>query len=228
MDIQLAVFDIAGTTVEDHGAVQRHLQLTLLQGGVELPYEDACFWMGYPKDEAIAALLSRYRGTELSREDGLVQDLHRFFLDNMDAYYRESDTLSEKPGAAALFAALKDNGVSVALDTGFGRSTGETVIGRMGWLENGLVDLLVTSDEVAQGRPFPDMIYLAMQKLGVASTDYVAKIGDTKSDLLQGKAAGCRYVIGVTTGAFEPAELAQYPHTHLVGQLSEIAGILGL
>jgi phosphonatase-like hydrolase len=114
------------------------------------------------------------------------------------------------------------------VDTGFDRSIVVPLLERMGWEKNGLIDASVTSDEVAQGRPHPDMIYRAMELTGVKDVESVAKVGDTMSDLLEGTAAGCTWVIGITTGAYSHDELLKGPHTHLVQQLSEILPILGI
>jgi phosphoglycolate phosphatase-like HAD superfamily hydrolase len=41
-----------------------------------------------------------------------------------------------------------------------------------------------------------------MELAGVTDARKVAKVGDTISDLQEGDAAGCGWIIGVTTGAF--------------------------
>lgn len=108
------------------------------------------------------------------------------------------------------------------LDTGFDRAITQAIVDRLGWQRDGKIDFSVTSDEVAQGRPYPDLIFKAMELTGVTDPGSVMKVGDTPSDLQEGSAGGCRYVVGVTTGAFTRKELALYPHTHIVDQLAEI------
>lgn len=41
----------------------------------------------------------------------------------------------------------------------------------------------------------------------------------------EGTNAGCAYVIGVCTGAYTKEELAEEPHTHIISDLAELAGI---
>ena len=67
-----------------------------------------------------------------------------------------------------------------------------------------------------------------MDIAGIDIPDEVAKVGDTASDLLEGTAAGCKYVIGITSGAFSKEELEKEPHTHLIVHLNEILTILEL
>ena len=73
---------------------------------------------------------------------------------------------------------------------------------RLQWLEKGLVDDVVSSDEVKSGRPHPDMIRELMRRAGVEDPAEVIKIGDTEVDIREGRNAGCLLSIGVTTGAF--------------------------
>ena len=77
-----------------------------------------------------------------------------------------------------------------------------------------------------RGRPRPDMIRLLMARLGVTDPQRVAKVGDTPVDLEEGKNAGCRFVIGVTTGAFTRQELEKHPHTLIVDSVVEVPGIV--
>jgi phosphonatase-like hydrolase len=84
------------------------------------------------------------------------------------------------------------------------------------------IDATVTSDEVAQGRPFPDMIFRAMELTGVTDVKRVAKVGDTPSDLGEGMAAGCGWVVGVTGGSHTREELLAHPHTHLIPSIAQL------
>jgi phosphonatase-like hydrolase len=100
------------------------------------------------------------------------------------------------------------------------------LLDRLGWQKANLIDASVTSDEVPRGRPYPDMIFRAMELTGVRDARAVAKVGDTASDLQEGNAAGCSLVIGVTTGAFSREQLLKEKHTHLVSSLLDIPEII--
>ncbi len=76
----------------------------------------------------------------------------------------------------------------------------EVLLGRLGW-DGCVIDASVTSDEVPQGRPHPDLILEAMKRTGVEDVASVMKVGDTPSDLLEGTAAGCGMVVGVVPAA---------------------------
>lgn len=70
------------------------------------------------------------------------------------------------------------------------------------------------------------MIQTLMSKLEIESSEEVAKVGDTISDLQEGNNAACKYVIGITTGAFTKTQLQNHPHTHLVDNLLDIINIV--
>jgi len=226
MSIKLVVFDMAGTTVADDGAVQQHLFDSLQHVGVHAEMSDVNDLMGYPKPLAISMLLSKYMDEDIPLTHALTRDTHEYFLQTLDLHYANTTHLEPKKGTEEVFTQLRAHGIKVALDTGFGRSTADVIVDRLGWLEEGLIDLLITSDDVERGRPEPDMIYLAMKKLSIFDVDQVMKVGDTKSDMLQGKNAGCRYIVGVTTGAYSREDLMVFPHTNLIEDLSEILDIL--
>ncbi len=222
--IKLVVFDMAGTTVKDNHDVSRALITAFEQVGILLTLADTNPVMGYPKPEAVRILLER-RDPHLATPTQ-IKTVHQLYLNTMLDFYQRDPNVGEKAGASELFSALQARGIKVALDTGFDRVTADVLLQRLGWLKHHLIDASVTSDEVAWGRPQPDMIYEAMRRTGVADIQQVAKVGDTPSDLQQGSQAGCTYVIGVTTGSHTASELLHHPHTHLVGSLAEIMEIL--
>ncbi|PZF71857.1 HAD family hydrolase [Taibaiella soli] len=226
MAIKLVVFDMAGTTVEDHQNVAKGLQGALSAFGYEVSLEDANLVMGYPKPVAIRGLLQQYAGDAIAADNELVAKIHERFVSEIIRHYEEGEGISEKQGAGEVFLHLRNMGIKVALDTGFSRDIADAILRRLNWEKGVHYDSSITSDEVANGRPFPDMILRAMDLLQIDSADEVAKVGDTHSDLQEGNAAGCRYVIGITTGAYSESELNKEKHTHLVKTLDEIIDIV--
>lgn len=66
-------------------------------------------------------------------------------------------------------------------------------------------DFMITPDSTeGKGRPYPYMMFRNMEALGVASVAEVAKVGDTVSDIKEGKNAGA-FTIGVIEGSSELA-----------------------
>jgi phosphonatase-like hydrolase len=226
MSAELIVFDLAGTTVKDNKDVHRVLQTALEAFGVNVSLQDANAEMGFPKPVAIRSLLEkRYQGNRAITPEWIA-DIHTLFVKEMIAFYQTDPSVGEKEGVSRTFKILKERNMKIMVDTGFDRQIADPLIARLGWQEQKLIDGSVTSDEVLRGRPFPDLIYKAMELTNTRDPRHVAKVGDTASDLREGSSAGCGWVIGVTTGAFTRTELLLEEHTHLVENVEEILEIL--
>jgi phosphonatase-like hydrolase len=222
MKIELVIFDLAGTTVKDNKDVHRVLQTALSHHGVSISVQDANAVMGIPKPVAIRALLEeRYTGSN-PVTDAWIDEIHRLFVKEMIRFYEEDPNVGEKEGVSDTFRALRGAGIKVAVDTGFDRPITAPLLKRLGWIERGLLDASVTSDEVPRGRPYPDLAIKAMQLTGVTNALSVAKVGDTVSDLEEGNAAGCGLVIGITTGAFTRQELSKSKYSYLIERIPEV------
>jgi phosphonatase-like hydrolase len=226
MHIKLAVFDLAGTTVNDPDGVGRCLRASLEVFGLVVTPAATAAVMGIPKPMAITQLIDTTPGHNhlLSK----VDKIHHNFVARMIGFYRTDPSLHEIDGTSQVFARLNRAGIKVAVDTGFSRNITEVLLDRLGWEKNGLLQASVTSDEVARGRPNPDMIEHLMRRLGVTDARQVAKIGDTPADLHEGANAGCPLNVGVTAGSHTRLQLESCPHSHLIGTIREFPAILGL
>ncbi|HWD40422.1 MAG TPA: phosphonatase-like hydrolase [Fimbriimonas sp.] len=223
--IELVVMDVAGTTVEDPDGVGGCLKVALTAHDVPWEHDAVNAIMGIPKPVAIRELLKQFKtnGDEPSTEE--VQSIFLDFRKRMIAYYEETPDIREIPGASAAFKEMRSKGIKIALDTGFDRAVLDAVLRRVGW-ENDVLDTTVASDEVSRGRPFPDLVFLAMERTGVADVKKVAKVGDTPSDLQEGTAAGCALVVGVCEGTHTAEQLARHPHTHLIPSIAQLPALL--
>ena len=182
--------------------------------------------MGLPKAEAVRRLIERSPLRHQLIDQ--VEPIHRAFVARMIRFYEADPGLCEVPGTSETFKILHDEGVKVALNTGFSRNIAQVVIDRLGWASTGLIDASIASDEVSHGRPNPDMIQNLMKRLGVDNPQHVAKIGDTPVDLEEGKNAGCGWLIGVTSGSHTREQLQTSPHTNLIDSVADLPRALGL
>ncbi|HCX23267.1 MAG: phosphonoacetaldehyde hydrolase [Flammeovirgaceae bacterium] len=218
--IQLAIFDLAGTTVKHKREVHNSFIAAFQKENITIDYQTANEAMGKPKPVAIEEIL--YSMDRSGKE--LKDRIHENFLFEMVNYYRNTDELEEQDGASHIFEYLQSNGIQVAIDTGFDRETADVLLMKLGF--DKIIDHSVTSDEVEHGRPYPDMIYKLQDLANVDNPVVVMKIGDTPVDLLEGHEAGVGLNIGITCGAFTSEELQKYPHTHLIRTLDEIKNLL--
>lgn len=225
MSIKLVVFDIAGTTVRDENKVAEAFQSALKKHGFEVPVQVANRFMGYEKKQAIRDIIDEaYPGSAVS--DELVDAIHREFIDSMIAYYRHSDEIEPLPYVEETLEALHASGKKIAINTGFSRDIAEAIVRKLQWREKGLIDWMIASDEVENGRPYPDMIRELMALAAIQDPVEVAKVGDTEVDIHEGKNAGCRYSIGITTGAYSRQELQAHQPTHIIDDIREVLDIV--
>lgn len=226
MAIKLVVMDIAGTTVKDDNRVGEAFQAALKQFGYEVPMGVITPLMGYEKKLAIREMLERYENDREKITLELIDGIHKHFVKGMIAYYEQTASLEFLPGVEDALATLRRKGIRVAINTGFSRDIAETIVNRLRWKEKELYDYLIASDEVELGRPHPFMIHQLMKEADIADPLEVAKVGDTEVDIREGQNAGCKYVVGVTTGAFSREELEPYKPTHIIDSMNELLPII--
>jgi phosphonatase-like hydrolase len=224
--VDLVVLDMAGTTVQDDDVVNRCLCAALADAGLAVTRDEVNEVMGLPKPVAIALLLERRKYPGGTAPPAEVASIHESFLRRMIDFYRADPAVREIDGASEILGQLRRAGLKLALDTGFSRDIVDAILKRLGWAGKELLDATVASDEVPRGRPHPDLVFRAMELTGVTDARRVAKVGDTPSDLQEGRAAGCGLVIGVTNGSHTREQLAPHPHTHLIDNLRELPGLL--
>ena len=222
--IQMVVFDMAGTTVDEDNAVYKTVHRAVGAAGFEVDYPTVLLHAaGKEKLQAIRDVLAHISG--LPAPEDVAQAVFADFKTMLDEVYRTGD-FREQPGATAVFQQLKAEGVKVVLNTGYSRAVADLLLEKLGWLGNPLIDLVLTADDVQRGRPHPDMIQLAMQKLGIGDAAAVAKIGDSAIDIEEGRNAGCGLTFGITTGAHTAEQLAAAAPTAVLGHLDELLGFV--
>ena len=198
---QLAIFDMAGTTINDRDEVYRVLREATEREGARYTDEQFQEMMGTEKKYAIRQLL-QIGGVEASEER--VEGAWGWFQEELRTTYAEHPPVA-LPGVEDTFATLHGKGIKGALTTGFSREITDTIVAGLGWVERSLVDATAAGDEVPAGRPEPYLIQLAMERTGIHTVDAVISTGDTQSDVISAQRAGVTSV-GVLTGHMTRAD----------------------
>ena len=226
MSIKLVVFDIAGTTVKDDHEVSKAFQAAMKKSGYVVDLLKIDPLMGYEKTLAISKMLHEHEANTDVITYELVSTIHKEFVQQMINFYQYEPGIVPLPNVEETFATLHAKGVLVGINTGFSRDIADTIVNRLQWREKGLIDYVVGSDEVELGRPHPYMIQKMMMEGGITDPLEVVKVGDTEVDVREGQNAGCKYVIGVTTGIFTRAGLETYNPTHIIDDIAQVIDII--
>lgn len=169
------IFDLDGTLIDSSAGVVAATNYALvLVGEPPRSADEIKRFIGHPLDE----MFPSFTDTPL--------DLLKFFFQEKA---RQTVVASARilPGVTDALTALRAGGYRMAIaTTKFSHHTAGTVA-RFGWEK--YFDALVSGDEVAHVKPAPDIIHLALKRLG-ATTDDTVMVGDTINDIKAAHGAG--------------------------------------
>ena len=218
---RLVVFDLAGTTVRDRGEVLAAFLAAFQQHGSPIAADAFARWRGASKRQAIREILAATgNGQDPWSLKEKADQVYDTFREELTRRFRATADLAFAD-ALPTFERLRASGIRIALNTGFDRLAANAVLDGTQWPPD-LFDAIVTSDDVEEGRPAPDMILMSMEAVEIHDAARVAVIGDTRLDLEAAMNAGAAWRIGVLTGAHDRVTLEQGPYTHIVGSVGEI------
>jgi len=206
-DIQLVIFDWAGTVIDfgscaPTGAFLKAFALK----GIEPTVAEVRAPMGLHKKDHIREMLKGERlrqqwrtvvGRDWAEAD--VEEIYRIVTPMQVEAAKACSTLV--PGVLECVAHLRSLGIKIGASTGYFREAAEVcyAAGR----EQGFVpDFTICADDVPAGRPAPWMIYRVMEALNVYPPTTVVKIGDTRIDIEDGVNAAA-WSVGVTDSSSE-------------------------
>lgn len=220
--ITLAVLDMAGTTVSDAGTVDAAFAAALTECGIPPtgPRRHAAdlvvtSTMGQSKIEVFNRL---FDPADAARANSAFETSYAAAVGRGE--------VTGLPGAADVLGELRGAGVRVCLITGFSAGTRDLVLEALGWAD--LVDLSLCPADAGRGRPYPDMVWLAMLRLRPDSVTDVVVVGDTPSDMRTGVAAGVGQVIGVLSGTGDEQSLNAAGADRVLADVRSLPGYLNL
>jgi phosphonatase-like hydrolase len=187
--IRLAVFDMAGTTVDDtvEGVplVLRSYDEAFRRHGIVVPMKTLNDNRGRDK----WAVIKEFGGEKAS---AVYRDFTEMLVSN-------TAKLKEMEGAGGVFRALKERGVHIAVESGFPALVTLGIIQHLRWQEDALIDYWTCSELVDEERPSPAMIRHCMRHLHVRSPSEVVKVDDTAVGVEEGINAKA-HTVAVLTG----------------------------
>lgn len=237
-NIKLAIFDMAGTTVQDEREVEKCFYDAIVATNLSISSKKINSMMGWSKILVFETIWKEAIGNDHPSYQEKVQQSYQHFCKILEDHYLSKGA---KPyeGVQDIFEFCRTKNIRVALTTGFYRKVTDIILAKLGWdkgLNNDYVNLdntgssiincSVTSSDVINGRPSPEMIYLAMKKCGISDPKEVINLGDTPSDLQSAANAKVRCNIGSLYGSHTEQELQVFPHDKLIRTPKEIIEII--
>lgn len=177
------IFDVDGTLLDTEAMYIKSLQAILHERGMDRSYAELATMFGIPSKDALLRLKVPDWPTVLDLWGTRTQD------------YRQ--TVAVYDGVKRALQTLKDRGANLAIMTSKRRFEYDRDV-----VSAGLADhfrLAVTAEEVSKGKPAPDGILLAMQRLNAAPQDTVY-VGDTLYDLQAAHAAHVTFGLAAWNG----------------------------
>lgn len=200
------IFDWAGTTV-DYGcfAPVKAFEEAFAENGVVPTVDEIRAPMGMLKIDHVRTMLNmdrisaewkRVHGREFTEDDvvRVYQLSEKKILDIVDRY---SDP---KPYVPETVNALRELGIKIGSTTGYTDEMME-IVAPAAKKKGYAPDCMFSPDSTGhKGRPYPYMMFRNMEELGLQDVRRVMKVGDTVSDIKEGKNAGA-VSVGIIEGS---------------------------
>lgn len=208
MKIEAVIFDWAGTTV-DYGCfapVQAFVEVFKAYG-MEPTMEETRKPMGMLKWDHIKTMLEMERiGNQFKAAhhraftDADVDAMHEMFASKLLGILDQF--AAPKPYVTEVVQALREKGIRIGSTTGYTDQMME-IVTREAAKAGYAPDCWFSPDATGKmGRPYPFMIFKNLEALRVSSVSAAIKVGDTISDIKEGKNAGL-FTVGIVEGSSE-------------------------
>ena len=191
MRFPVVLFDLDGTVVDSGGIIlasMRHATRTVLG-----------------REFSDAALMAAVGGPGLEQQmrafggEGHVDELIRVYREHNEPLHEQ---LLPCAGMDDVLVRLKDEGRRLGIVSAKRKRTVELAFASVAI--GHLFDVVVGGDEAERQKPEPDLLLLALDRLG-AEPDTAAYVGDSPFDMQAARAAGM-HAVGVTWGGIHVRE----------------------
>jgi phosphonoacetaldehyde hydrolase len=188
VQLKAVVFDWAGTTV-DHGSLGpvAAMQSVFASAGIDVTADEIRAPMGLHKRDHIRAVLEA-KGSAVDAESLYAEFIPR----QLDALAEHSRVITGVPEAVER---MRRRGLKIGSTTGYNRAMLDRLL-ELARTQGFVPDCAICPDDVGGGRPAPWMCYQNAMQMRVYPMSAMVKVGDTESDIAEGRNAGA-WTIGV-------------------------------
>jgi phosphonoacetaldehyde hydrolase len=205
--IDAVILDWAGTTIDYGCFAPVNAFISAFDAfGIKVCEKETRAPMGLAKRKHIEVMLEN-AGFPYTQKD--VDEIYdRFEPALFEVLSEHADPL---PGVLETVAEIREMGIAIGSTTGYNQKM-MCVVVPLAHKKGYAPDCIVCPEETrGMGRPYPYMIWRNLEKLGVSSANKVLKVGDTATDMEEGKNAGC-LCVGVLKGS-SMLEMLDCPET---------------
>lgn len=212
--VRAAIFDVDGTLVDSIEGMRLAAAKAAARYGYTVSSEMVCRALNFGESLWELVIPQKAR-TDPELLQVLRRETRRHWPEVLES------AVAPFPGLEATLRALREAGIQLAIYTG---SRGESFLPlqRAGLLE--WFNPILTAADVAYPKPHPEGLQRILAQLGLRPEE-AAYIGDTRHDILAGRAAGTR-TIGVLTGAADSALLSRAGADRLVADHCQLPDLL--
>jgi phosphonoacetaldehyde hydrolase len=203
--IEGIIFDWAGTTVDYGCFAPLHVFLEVFEDkGVKITLDEARKPMGLLKIEHIRAVMKMPRVMQAwEKVHGNVpteNDVSEMYPQFEEKLFKSLSKYTRPiPGVLQVIDQLRSKGLKIGSTTGYTAEMIE-IVSKNAEEKGYAPDVIATSDLVKEGRPYPWMCYYNAMMLGIYPMSKLVKVGDTTTDMLEGRNAGM-WTVGVILGS---------------------------
>ncbi|MDE2892443.1 MAG: HAD family phosphatase [Chloroflexota bacterium] len=215
------IFDMDGVLLDSEPLHYEAVRLILEEQGVEFPLDDYFRYLGTTLTSTWDDLCERYPITM-----PFDQFEARYNSDVLDQYLAGAPLIR---GARELAAQLQDAGVPIAVASSSHRVWVDAALSGAGLAE--YFEQTTAGDEVAMGKPSPEIYLRAAEKLGFDPEDCIA-VEDAPAGVESARAAGMKVVLVRSeltkhldlASDWQVDDLTQFELTWLSGQSTNLVG----
>ena len=215
------ILDVGGTLLEDRGDVVESLRSSMAKRDIVVSAAEIGPWRGAAKKAVIQHFVDLQSKQSEAERQKLTSEILEDFNAQIVEAYRAVPPIA---GAEEAIRKLREKNYLLATTTGFDREIVVPIFRRLGWEK--YFAAIVASNDVAQGRPAPYMLFHAMEIARVNSVAEVMAVGDTPLDLQAASNAGLHGMVGVLSGAGTAEQLRREPHTQILPSVASLPALL--
>jgi HAD superfamily hydrolase (TIGR01509 family) len=196
LQVNAVIFDLDGTLINSYNAHVESFRRALSRFDLNIDEQEIYRRFGKPAKQIIKEILPKNLHKRLD-------DIVRY---KRLEYIETSKDIQIFDGVETVLKYLKAKGISICLATSADKPSVIRILNKFN-LEK-YFDVIISSNDVKEAKPDPEMFIQASKRLGVDPTNCLV-VGDSPFDVIAAKKAGMKIII-VDNNPFQKTEIQRY------------------